>query len=371
LSLHVQIERFEGPLALLLHLIRKEEMDIFDINIHEITKGYFEYIKTMKQLDLELAGDFVAMAATLIQIKARMLLPQYNEEGEVIESEDPRKELVQKLLEYQKFQDVSQRLYERPLVGRDVWVRGQRLKLESGKEEEIVIEEDNTLFALIKSYRIAVKNMKKSVHRVMQELQSIASRVMEIKDRLVVGQRVVMNDLLDHSLPRQMEYDSNGNLIVRKTFADQVLVTFLSLLELSKMGFVSVFQSESFGDIHVEAKRPIERNVIERVEDYEKSEDHILGDLDIPDESALQVEASSIDELEDVVQQSLPLNEESEEGPLEMGSSALIEAATDEEIFEEEQRLQLDQEAGVETSGESFSGDVPLEKTVEDDGEVV
>ena len=105
----IQLERFEGPMGLLLHLIRKEEMDIFDIKINEITTQYLEYIKLMKELDLEVAGEFVAMAATLIHIKSRMLLPQYDENGEVVENADPRKELVQRLLEYQKFQEAADR----------------------------------------------------------------------------------------------------------------------------------------------------------------------------------------------------------------------------------------------------------------------
>ena len=103
MSIRVQLQQFEGPLDLLLYLIRKEEMDIFNINIVEITKQYFEYIKLMKEFDLEIAGDFIAMASTLIHIKSKMLLPQYDENGEVVEQEDPRKELVQKLLEYEKF----------------------------------------------------------------------------------------------------------------------------------------------------------------------------------------------------------------------------------------------------------------------------
>ena len=118
--MHIQTENFSGPLGLLLYLIRREEMDIFNINIHQITSQYLEYIKTMKKLDLEFAGEFIAMAASLIQIKSKMLLPNYNEDGEEIESEDPRKELVQKLLEYQKYQEAAHQIYQRPLVGRDL-----------------------------------------------------------------------------------------------------------------------------------------------------------------------------------------------------------------------------------------------------------
>jgi segregation and condensation protein A len=145
MSINIQLPKFEGPLGLLLYLIRKEEMDIMDIKIHEITKQYFEYIKLMKELDLEVAGEFVAMASTLIHIKSRMLLPQYDENGEIVENEDPRKELVQKLLEYQKYQEAAKLLYDRPLLGRDLWGRGVRETL-APKEDEIILE-DNALFS--------------------------------------------------------------------------------------------------------------------------------------------------------------------------------------------------------------------------------
>lgn len=119
-GIRVQLQQFEGPLDLLLYLIRKEEMDIFNINIVDITKQYFDYIKLMKEFDIEVAGDFIAMASTLIHIKSKMLLPQYDENGEVVEQEDPRKELMQKLLEYEKFKEAAKSLYERPLLNRDV-----------------------------------------------------------------------------------------------------------------------------------------------------------------------------------------------------------------------------------------------------------
>lgn len=251
MSITVQLPKFEGPLGLLLYLIRKEEMDIMDIKIHEITKQYLEYIKLMKELDLEVAGEFVAMASTLIQIKSRMLLPQYDENGEVVEQEDPRKELVQKLLEYQKYQEAAKLLYERPLVGRDVWLRGSRESLES-KEDEIVLE-DNALFSLISTYRKALRAMKKKVHQVTAKAQSIASRILEIKDRLIVGQRTTLAELVSATEDR----------------ARQTLITFLSLLELGKMGFVGLYQSETYSDIWVETKKNVETDVISRVEEYD------------------------------------------------------------------------------------------------------
>ena len=251
MSINVQLPKFEGPLGLLLYLIRKEEMDIMDIKIHEITKQYFEYIKLMKELDLEVAGEFVAMASTLIQIKSRMLLPQYDENGEIVESEDPRKELVQKLLEYQKYQEAAKLLYDRPLVGRDVWLRGTRESL-TEKEEEIILEE-NALFSLISSYRRCLRLVKKKVHQVAAKAQSIASRILEMKDRLIVGQKVTMMEMVTATEDR----------------ARQALITFLSLLELGKMGFVGLYQTEVYSDIWVDTKKPIETDVLSRVEEYD------------------------------------------------------------------------------------------------------
>lgn len=246
MSLTIQLPKFEGPLALLLYLIRKEEMDIFDIKIHEITHQYLEYIKLMKELDLEVAGEFVAMAATLIHIKSRMLLPQYDENGEIVENIDPRKELVQRLLEYQKYQEAAKSLYERPLLGRDVFARGIREKLET-PEEEILLE-DNALFSLISAYRSAVRSMKQKVHQVKAKAQSVASRILELKDHLIVGTRTTMSALITSVENRRQ----------------QTLITFLSLLELGKMEFVFITQTENYQEIYIEPRRSIEANMLDR-----------------------------------------------------------------------------------------------------------
>lgn len=310
MSIHVQLERFEGPLGLLLHLIREQEMDIFNINIHHITRQYLEYIKTMRRLDLEVAGEFVAMASTLLHIKSKMLLPQYNEEGEEI-VEDPRKELVQKLLEYKKFQELSAELYKRPLLGRDVFPRTPLDDVEAVDEGELVLEE-NPLFSLIASYRSALRNMKKTVHKVASSLQSIASRILEIKDRLVIGQRVVFRDLITAQEGR----------------SGQVLVTFLSLLELAKMGFISVFQNEPFADIHVETKKVIDRDVVSQVESYDSVNADATAD-------AIMAEAQlSLTEPE-------PMLEGEAESVVVAGPA---EAASDEEIAAAEEALGEDQQ---------------------------
>lgn len=255
MSIRVQLQQFEGPLDLLLYLIRKDEMDIFNINVTEITKQYLEFIKLMKEFDIEVAGDFIAMASTLIQIKSRMLLPQYDENGEIVEgAEDPRKELVQKLLEYEKFKEAAKALYERPLLNRDQWPRGFREKMDE-KEDEIELE-DNALFSLIGSYRKMVKASLKRIHKVTVKLQSIGSRILEMKDMLIPGRQITMFELLNHSIEDLKERSRNK------------LITFLSLLELGKIGYVSVYQTENYGDIYVNPKRSIEGDVLSKVEEY-------------------------------------------------------------------------------------------------------
>jgi segregation and condensation protein A len=251
MSVVVQLSKFEGPLALLLYLIRKEEMDIFDIKINEITSQYLDYIKLMKELDLEVAGEFVAMAATLIQIKSKMLLPQYDEKGEIVENEDPRKELVQKLLEYQKYQEAARLLYDRPLVGRDMWTRGTRLNLDE-PSDEVEIEEDG-LFAMISLYRQIMRSAKKRIHQVTAKAQSVSSRILEIKDMLTMGTRRTLNDLIG----------------VTEHHVRQTLITFLSILELAKLGFVGLYQTETYGDIWIDLRKPIENDAVSRVEEYE------------------------------------------------------------------------------------------------------
>jgi segregation and condensation protein A len=336
-SVNIQLPQFEGPLALLLYLIRKEEMDILDIPITKITQQYLDYIKLMKELDLEVAGEFIAMAATLLQIKSRMLLPTYDENGEIVENEDPRKELVRRLIEYQAYQEASKLLYQRPLLGRDVFARGLREKLQ-GKEEEIILE-DNALYSLIAAYRMAMKSIKKRVHQVASKAQSIASRIFELKDRLIVGHKVALSELI--------------NAIENKK--QQILITFLSALELGKMGFVGLYQSDVYGEIWIEARKPIDGEMISRVEEYDNlhSEEAAAKMLE---KSAQKVDFTEEDfAFESVSEQELVntngsaqtefadilATTESSESHLttEIGEK-VEEVATDEEIAHEELKMQ-------------------------------
>lgn len=334
MSIRVQLEQFEGPLDLLLYLIRKEEMDIFNINIVEITQQYLGYIKIMKEFDLEVAGEFIAMAATLIQIKSKMLLPQYDENGEVVEVEDPRKELVQKLLEYEKFKEASKALYERPLLNRDTWARGIREKIEA-PDDEIELEE-NALFSLIGSYRKVIKTLHKKIHKVSVKLQSIASRILEMKDLLKPGRTLRMVELFNQSISDQLEKSRNA------------LITFLSLLELGKMGYVGLYQTEVYGDIHVTGKKEIEGDVVSRVEEYGSiNSDQVANQLFESSNIVTEEELAEVDSIQDLEGSQMILTATE---ILEENLDIDTDMASDDEILQAEAELiaEVDQNANEE-----------------------
>jgi segregation and condensation protein A len=346
-GLHVSLEQFEGPLALLLYLIRKEEMDIYNIPIHQITKKYLEHIQMMKKLDLEGASDFITMAATLIHIKSKMLLPQYEDTEDA--NEDPRKELVQRLVEYQRYQNASKDLLDRPILGRDVWRRGFKEDIVLEENQDIELD-DNGLFGLISSFRSIVKAAQKRIHRVMKKGQSVASRIMEIRDLLIPGERRIMKDLIN---PEEMT-------------KNKLLVTFLSMLELAKMGFVKVFQSEPYADIHIEPLKVIDRDVIQRAESYE------TGDTEAAAEAAARIlakgEAAMLAEQKILQSDEIELSVTSQMELVDVTPMKVIardevinESATDEDIMTAEKELGLEElEGGPE--GEIITSMEPIEE---------
>lgn len=324
MSIRVQLQQFEGPLDLLLYLIRKEEMDIFNINIVEITKQYFDFIKLMKEFDLEVAGDFISMASTLIHIKSKMLLPQYDENGEIQDQDDPRKELVQKLLEYEKYKEASKALYERPLLNRDVWARGLREKMEVA-DEEIELEEE-ALFSLIGSYRKALNALNKKIHKVAIKLQSISARIVEMKFYLKPGSTVRMVEMLSQHFTDHLQKSR------------QALITFLSLLELGKLGYVSLYQTDIYGDIHIQTKKEIEDDVLSRVEEY----GHINND-----ETAVKVRTDEEKMNYDLSEESSDLNDMTQTADSVSELTTVEDMATDEEIFAAEIELEVESETKV------------------------
>jgi segregation and condensation protein A len=226
---------FEGPLDLLLYLIRKNEVDIYNIPIAAVTRQYLEYIELMKELNLDIAGEFLVMASTLIQIKSRMLLPPVaGEEEAETEEEDPRAELVRRLLEYQKYKDAADRLAEASMLGRDIFARKfVSPELTDLKPEDAVPEVE--LFDLIQAFRsLLAKVPEDTFHEVGAEGLTIADRINEILDLLRGKESVVFERLFIAPLTR--EY---------------IVVTFMAILELCKLKMVKLLQANSFGVIWI------------------------------------------------------------------------------------------------------------------------
>lgn len=235
----VHLDEFEGPLDLLLHLIKKNEINIYDIPIAVITKQYLDYISLLKYLNLEVAGEFLVMAATLIHIKSRMLLPAETEGDEDEEGgEDPRAELVRRLLEYKQFKEAAAGLVERREQWRDVYgrpaffERGQVSDLSPNEEvDEASLE--LTLFDLVDAFQDIVQRTP------AQAFVEVTPDHLTVKDR--------MNYILE-----RLEYEAAipfESLFVPEEGRLVLIVTFLGLLELVRIKLIRAYQAEAFGAI--------------------------------------------------------------------------------------------------------------------------
>jgi segregation and condensation protein A len=235
-SFRVQLEVFEGPLDLLLHLIKKNEVAITDISLAAITEQYLTTLELMEGLNLNVAGEFVVMAATLIHIKSRMLLPPGDEEADDGE-EDPASELIQQLREYQRFKEVAQELEKREILQRDVFARQDTTTQENnGVEFEKV-----SLFDLLSALRdVLTKLPPQIVHEVVLEQTSVRDRMSFILDSLRHQESVVFQSLFNAATSRL-----------------EVVVTFLAVLELVRIRALRVRQEMPTGPIHLELAAPI------------------------------------------------------------------------------------------------------------------
>jgi segregation and condensation protein A len=231
----IQLPHFEGPLDLLLHLIKKHELDILDLPIAFVTQSYLDYLRLMRELDLDIAGEYLLMAATLAHIKSRMLLPkaptdQPDDAGGVVE-EDPRLELMRRLLEYQKYKAAAEELGARPVAGRDVFGRGLQAAALSGPAPLA----DVALFSLLDAFQGILDRAKdRSAFEITAERISIHERITELTDLLRERRTCVFQDLF--------AADVTGF---------QIVITFLALLEMTKVRILKVYQADHRSDIHV------------------------------------------------------------------------------------------------------------------------
>jgi len=231
-STSVQLEIFEGPLDLLLHLIKKNEVSITDIPIATITEQYLATLELMQNLSLDVAGEFLVMAATLIHIKSRMLLPAGDDEGDEDEGIDPHEELVRRLLEYQRYKEAAAELEQRDLLTRDVFVRSPTPTEEVGPRGFREV----SVFELLGALKHIMDRLpKETVHEVAL-------------DKITVREKMTL--LLE-------TLRAHGSVFFESLFVEvksrvEVVVTFLAMLELVKVRAIRIFQEEMAGPIMIE-----------------------------------------------------------------------------------------------------------------------
>ena len=239
-SYQVELEVFEGPLDLLLHLIKKHELDIFDIPIAFITQKYLGYLEQMRALNLDVAGEYLLMAATLAHMKSRELLPpDPTQVAEAADEElgDPRQELIKRLLEYQKYKEAGTSLGERPVMGRNVWARGTGVDLPESGETPL---KEVSVFKLIEALGTVLERARvKMSHDVVVDRISIADKIHELCDRL----------------------EREGTFSFESCFADleggpvevrnRIVVTFLALLEMTRLKMIRLHQPDGAEAIQI------------------------------------------------------------------------------------------------------------------------
>lgn len=232
----IKIENFEGPLDLLCHLIEKNKMDIYDINLNEITDQYIQYLNQMEKMNLEIASEFVVMASTLLYLKSKNLLPKQEEEEEELTEE----QLIRRIIEYKKFKEISKVLNQNYIQNRNRYYKNQE-KIELPKQK-LEKKYDNTIISnmyrdLIERNRAKINQNAKNIEKIaLVENYTVSSKVKEMFKVLVKQKRFVFNKLFS----------------LNKHDKQEVVTAFSGLLEMSRRRKIETIQEELFGDITVE-----------------------------------------------------------------------------------------------------------------------
>lgn len=242
----IRLERvFQGPLDLLLHLVREQEVEIHEIEINTVIQGYLDYLKAMKELDIELAGDFLVMAATLMSIKSRSLLPR--EEIDLEKELDPRDELIQRLIEYRRFKEASDHLGERYELRANAFERGNA-GLEEPAQEPVLDLGELTSWDLLAAFsRLMRETLGNRPHRVQRDARPLRFYVSTLAHTMRERHALSLRDLVV-SLDEEPSRES-------------LIGCFCALLELVKLGLVGVAQGERHGEIRVELKAEHESDI--------------------------------------------------------------------------------------------------------------
>ena len=248
MELTVKLQVFEGPLDLLLHLLEKNKVNIYDIPIVEITNQYMEYIAEMRRQDLNVMSEFLVMAATLLDIKSKMLLPAKESEDDEGEEEDPRAELVQQLLEYKMYKCMAYELRDRQIDAEKVWFKAPTIPPEVlAYEEPVDVNElmsGVTLARLNDIFQSIIKKQADKIDPVRSKFGRIEKEEVSLSDKMTYVEEYSLHH--GHFSFRSLLEAQSGNM--------EVVVTFLAILELMKMGKIVVSQEYTFDDIKIESK---------------------------------------------------------------------------------------------------------------------
>ena len=230
----VKLEVFEGPLDLLLYLIKRDEIDIYDISIERITRQYLEYLQAFKELNIDLAGEFILMAANLLYIKSRSLLPvDQQPPDEEADEDDPRWELIRQLIEYKKFKEAAELLNSRALEQEKIFARASA----SAPEAPLRLGEVG-IFQLINAFQNVIKRIeaREELQEIFGENFTVSDKIETILARVGEGAALKFSDLFAHMASRV-----------------EIVVTFLALLELIRLKQIRTSQSDPFGEIEIAA----------------------------------------------------------------------------------------------------------------------
>lgn len=233
MSYKIKLEIFEGPLDLLLYLVKKDHLNIYDIPVSEVTRQYLQYLELMRLLDLNIAGEFLVMVSTLMQIKSKMLLPA-QESDQAQEEDDPRADLIRQLLEYEKFKEIAQTLRQRESGQQEVFKR-PKLQSQDDAPDETPVYFEASLFDLIAAFSKALGEVPKELfYEVIKDEFTIEEKIHYILHLLLIKSRVSLSELFAQAKNKL-----------------EVIVTFLAILELIRLKEIVFRQKELFGNIEV------------------------------------------------------------------------------------------------------------------------
>ena len=252
MSVLVKLNSFEGPLDLLLYLIRQNDMDIREIEIAKVTDQYLELLNAMRELDVDLASEFIVMAATLIYIKSKMMLPLPELEADE-EGQDPREALIQRLIEYQKYKFAADALSKKPYLNEDLFkaqVRYQEIQPDFDPKEGLI---EVGVYELALGFQGVIARSKKVVHHIDADEMSIEEKMLELVGKL--NQR--LNDSLEFK-----------SLISDKASRMEIIITFIAILELTRLSCLKLYQSSVTSDIHL--------SVIEGMGSFDLKQIHVM-----------------------------------------------------------------------------------------------